>query len=333
MALMVRELSQYKYYYKPTEDKTAIERELLQQKMTNPSKIPYYLTACVKRPGFFYLVYLPRKTVVWEYVTISPNGFKYRDHVFSTLNQLLAWFKVHFRDPRPDMRPKAPQPHVGIGINADYGGNMGATPSRSHQNALFDQARRTPMASMNVSKFQSSVWFRCINQESIHWYVFDVRLVLICVKLQLFHRIVEMDFSCFTKVFKCGLGVIDCNFRTIFPTQTLIQCQSQVEAIRADRTPSLLLWCNHLAILGLPLNACPPPTHTDPTVTMEGAAPPGRDTVPRAMGEDRQVAVRWPPPTAITTEKAQLPPDTEVRHSLPILDITPPGVLMCAVGR
>ena len=152
MALMVRELSQYKYYYQPTEDRTAIERDLLQQKMTNPSKIPYYLTACVKRPGFFYLVYLPRKTVVWEYVTISPNGFKYRDHGFMSLNQLLAWFKVHFRDPRPDIRPPKASQQPGIGISADYGGAYGGTTSVSHQNGLYDQARRTPMgSSLNVS--------------------------------------------------------------------------------------------------------------------------------------------------------------------------------------
>ena len=125
MALLVREISTYKYYFKPTNDRTIIERDLLQQKMANPSKIPYFLTACIKRPGCFYIVYLPRQSVIWEYISINPNGFKYRNKVFDNLNKLLGWFKVHFRDPRPDARP--PQQLQSSIAAADYGLGLNQT--------------------------------------------------------------------------------------------------------------------------------------------------------------------------------------------------------------
>ncbi|XP_075243578.1 transcription elongation factor SPT6-like isoform X2 [Convolutriloba macropyga] len=123
MALLVREISMYKYYCKPQSDRTIIERDLLQQKMANPSKIPYFLTPSVSRPGCFSIVYLPRQTVIWEYISITPNGFKYRGKVFDNLNKLLGWFKVHFRDPRPQPPPQPVQNELNVTgpAQTDYG--------------------------------------------------------------------------------------------------------------------------------------------------------------------------------------------------------------------
>lgn len=39
-----------------------------------------------------------------EYVTITPDGFRYRSQIFPTVNGLFRWFKDHFQDPVPGMK-------------------------------------------------------------------------------------------------------------------------------------------------------------------------------------------------------------------------------------
>lgn len=36
-----------------------------------------------------------------EYVTVTPEGFRYRSHIFPTVNGLFRWFKDHYQDPVP----------------------------------------------------------------------------------------------------------------------------------------------------------------------------------------------------------------------------------------
>eukprot|EP00061_Rhincodon_typus_P018393 g47548.t1 len=38
-----------------------------------------------------------------EYVTVTPEGYRYRGQVFPTVNGLFRWFKDHFQDPVPDL--------------------------------------------------------------------------------------------------------------------------------------------------------------------------------------------------------------------------------------
>jgi transcription elongation factor SPT6 len=47
------------------------------------------------------LTYIPRETPKHEYVTVTPEGFKFRQQNFETLSQLMRWFKEHFRDRIP----------------------------------------------------------------------------------------------------------------------------------------------------------------------------------------------------------------------------------------
>lgn len=62
------------------------------------------------RPGKFLLSYLPRNHFRHEYVTVTPEGYRFRGQVFETLGGLLKWFKEHFRDPIPGT-PGANTPH------------------------------------------------------------------------------------------------------------------------------------------------------------------------------------------------------------------------------
>lgn len=47
------------------------------------------------------LTYIPRESPKHEYVTVTPEGFKFRQQNFETLSQLMRWFKEHFRERIP----------------------------------------------------------------------------------------------------------------------------------------------------------------------------------------------------------------------------------------
>lgn len=36
-----------------------------------------------------------------EFVTITPDGFRYRSQIFPTVNGLFRWFKDHYQEPVP----------------------------------------------------------------------------------------------------------------------------------------------------------------------------------------------------------------------------------------
>ena len=64
-------------------------------------RIPYYLSYSAQYPGKFMLSYLPRKSTRHEFVTVTPEGIRYRSRTFPSLASMVRWFKEHFRDPIP----------------------------------------------------------------------------------------------------------------------------------------------------------------------------------------------------------------------------------------
>ena len=62
-------------------------------------------------PGKFLLSYLPRTRCKHEYITVTPEGFRFRGQVFDTVGLLFRWFKEHFRDPVPGT-PSTPRSGV-----------------------------------------------------------------------------------------------------------------------------------------------------------------------------------------------------------------------------
>lgn len=64
-------------------------------------RIPYYLTLTKQYPGKILLSYMPRIKPRHEYISITPDGLRYRQQNFHSLNSLMRWFKEHFRDPIP----------------------------------------------------------------------------------------------------------------------------------------------------------------------------------------------------------------------------------------
>ena len=102
MAAFVTEILNFKYF-KPNVGgvKEKAEEILKAQKRENPSGIPYLISASRTYPGNFLLSHLPRNQCRHEYFSVIPEGFKFRTQVFPRLNDLIRWFKEHFKEPIP----------------------------------------------------------------------------------------------------------------------------------------------------------------------------------------------------------------------------------------
>ena len=145
MAAYTSELLDFKYYKSSVMGmKDKAEEILKEQKKDNPGGIPYIVSAakvmqinlfvqkhtlkkylnCSLRlniynltyeffqnyPGKFMLSYLPRTRCRHEYISVSPDGFRFRGNNFPRVNDLFRWFKEHFRDPIPgQITPSTPR--------------------------------------------------------------------------------------------------------------------------------------------------------------------------------------------------------------------------------
>ncbi|XP_022911236.2 transcription elongation factor SPT6 isoform X1 [Onthophagus taurus] len=123
MAGHARDLLYFKYY-KDMEGglKDKASEFLIDEKKKQPNKIHYVISASKNYPGKFLLSYLPRNKVRHEFVTVTPDGFRFRGQMFDSVGSLFKWFKEHFRDPIPGT-PGTPR------IQKSYQPGGGATPS------------------------------------------------------------------------------------------------------------------------------------------------------------------------------------------------------------
>ncbi|KJE95186.1 hypothetical protein CAOG_08908 [Capsaspora owczarzaki ATCC 30864] len=98
-----------------------IDQSLREEKAAQSGRIPYKLALVPDKPGRLLLAYLPSHSVRHEYVSLTPDGFRFRGHGFALIAKLIAWFKVHFNDPTPSSNQQRhahsqpsrvhPQPH------------------------------------------------------------------------------------------------------------------------------------------------------------------------------------------------------------------------------
>ncbi|CAG0924647.1 unnamed protein product, partial [Notodromas monacha] len=106
MAAHARDILSYKYY-RDTEggNRELAEDILREEKRKAPNKIPYILSVVAQAhgtPGRFMLSYQPRLKARHEFVSVTPEGFRYRKQSFDSLNAMLKWFKEHHREPVPN---------------------------------------------------------------------------------------------------------------------------------------------------------------------------------------------------------------------------------------
>uniref|UniRef100_A0A3Q3MQZ6 SPT6 homolog, histone chaperone and transcription elongation factor n=1 Tax=Mastacembelus armatus TaxID=205130 RepID=A0A3Q3MQZ6_9TELE len=106
MASFARDLLGHKYFQECNGgNKEKMEELLIRAKREKPTFIPYFISACKDLPGKFILGYQPRGKPRIEYVTITPDGFRYRSQIFPTVNGLFRWFKDHYQEPVPGITP------------------------------------------------------------------------------------------------------------------------------------------------------------------------------------------------------------------------------------
>lgn len=125
MASYARDLTSFRYFRDADGKREAIEKLLAEERKRNPSKIHYFISASKEFPGKFLLSYLPRVKARHEYITVTPEGFRYRQQMFHSVGSLFRWFKEHFRDPIPGTPGSATNTRTPMG-QSSY---IGATPS------------------------------------------------------------------------------------------------------------------------------------------------------------------------------------------------------------
>ncbi|XP_055593404.1 transcription elongation factor SPT6 [Uranotaenia lowii] len=152
MASYVRDLLNYKYF-KDTQGglKERAEEILKEEKKKNPNKIHYVLSVAKHYPGKFLLSYLPRNKFKHEYVTITPEGYRFRQQTFDSVNSFLKWFKEHFRDPIPMATPTITPRGTSNTFRTPYSG------SPSIKNDAFQKNSQTTSSQMlNSSSYSAN---------------------------------------------------------------------------------------------------------------------------------------------------------------------------------
>ena len=102
MASFARDLFSHRYYRNADGGSRATLDKLLSvEKKRTPSRIPYFFSVSRELPGRFLISYMPRTKSRHEFVSVTPEGYRFRSQVHPSLNALIQWFKEHFRDPPP----------------------------------------------------------------------------------------------------------------------------------------------------------------------------------------------------------------------------------------
>merc|ERR1719414_500393 len=109
MAAHARDVINFRYYRDTKGGNREKAEEMLRaDKAAQPAKIHYFFSASKELPGKFMLSYLPRTKATHEFVTITPEGFRYRKQQFESIGMLIKWFKENFREPIPAGTPRTP---------------------------------------------------------------------------------------------------------------------------------------------------------------------------------------------------------------------------------
>ncbi|OXU22488.1 hypothetical protein TSAR_006883 [Trichomalopsis sarcophagae] len=154
MAASVRELMNFKSdYYVPhvmgMKDKA--EEILKDLKSKNMNKIHYIISPSKNYPGKFLLSYLPRNRCGHEFITVIPDGFRFRKNSFPRFSDLMGWFKKHYNDRDSSMvTPSTPRvyhskPSVNMnGMNQEVIQRVAQNMPRHMLQSLSQVANHTP---------------------------------------------------------------------------------------------------------------------------------------------------------------------------------------------
>ena len=66
---------------------------------------------------------MPSREVVHEFISVTPDGYRFRKNNFKDLNALFKWFKLHYQElsayTQPSPKPMAQRQPVGPEWNYD----------------------------------------------------------------------------------------------------------------------------------------------------------------------------------------------------------------------
>eukprot|EP01087_Luapelamoeba_hula_P017548 TRINITY_DN5544_c0_g1_i1.p1 TRINITY_DN5544_c0_g1~~TRINITY_DN5544_c0_g1_i1.p1 ORF type:complete len:1445 (+),score=255.12 TRINITY_DN5544_c0_g1_i1:88-4422(+) len=91
-----RDVQRHSHYQANLVGKESVTEYLRACKTKTPRVIPYAITASADLPGKFVLSYQPNNSVRNEYISVSPDGLRFRSNQFKTLDKLIMWFKSSF---------------------------------------------------------------------------------------------------------------------------------------------------------------------------------------------------------------------------------------------
>ncbi len=111
MASHARDIISYKYYVGALGgSRQKADEYLREEKKKNANKIHYAIHPSKEFPGKFIMSYLPGSKVQHEFISVNPEGFKYRQQAFQSFNATLKWFKEHFKDAPPSVNTPVATP-------------------------------------------------------------------------------------------------------------------------------------------------------------------------------------------------------------------------------
>ena len=87
-------------------NKDTLRKILAEEKHKNSKRIPYFLSPCKQCPGKFILAYQPGSRPYFEMLSLVPEGILYRNKEHRSVNELVKWFKEHYKEPIP--KPAVP---------------------------------------------------------------------------------------------------------------------------------------------------------------------------------------------------------------------------------
>ncbi|KAH7314514.1 hypothetical protein KP509_21G005900 [Ceratopteris richardii] len=79
--------------------KEEVDDLLRQDKSANPSRIVYAFSISHEHPGAFLLSYLRSTNIHHEYISLHPNGYRFRRRMFEKIDKLVKFFQEHVNDP------------------------------------------------------------------------------------------------------------------------------------------------------------------------------------------------------------------------------------------
>ena len=151
ISIFLKELRAHKYFRPPSnDDAQSLEILLANEKRSNPSRIPYFISPSVKIPGKFILAYTPKVKTLYDYISFNPRGLKFRGKLYDSFSQLLKWFKDHYVSSICERDTPVSRPSPSIHLS--YTNNLNNLDTRNTD--TYDLSTQSKRYSLTTQEYQ-----------------------------------------------------------------------------------------------------------------------------------------------------------------------------------